>query len=62
MSTTDSIPAPRDEATSAADGEALLEVRNLRMHFPIRQGIVWQRQVGSVRAVDGVDFTVKAGE
>ncbi|PWI44609.1 dipeptide/oligopeptide/nickel ABC transporter ATP-binding protein [Streptomyces sp. ICBB 8177] len=32
------------------------------MHFPIRQGIIFQRQVGAVKAVDGVDFAVKAGE
>ena len=62
VSTTETIPGPREESWPAAGGEALLEVRNLQMHFPIRQGIVWQRQVGSVRAVDGVDFSVRAGE
>jgi oligopeptide/dipeptide ABC transporter ATP-binding protein len=64
VSTTGTIPAPREGASAPAvdDGEALLEVRDLQMHFPIRQGVVWQRQVGAVRAVDGVDFTVRAGE
>lgn len=40
---------------------ALLRVENLMMHFPIRRG-VFQRQVGAVRAVDGVSFHVKRGE
>ena len=39
----------------------LIEVRGLKKHFPIRAGIL-NRQVGAVRAVDGVDLTVKAGE
>jgi len=39
----------------------LLRVDNLMMHFPIRRG-VFQRQVGAVRAVDGVSFEVKRGE
>ncbi|GAC1611555.1 MAG: dipeptide ABC transporter ATP-binding protein [Mycobacteriales bacterium] len=43
-------------------GPALLEVEGLTKHFPIRSGLVLQRQVGAVRAVDGVDFTVGAGE
>ncbi|ANS63366.1 ABC transporter ATP-binding protein [Streptomyces lincolnensis] len=42
-------------------GENLLEVRGLTKHFPIRHGIVFQRQIGAVRAVDGVDFSVGAG-
>jgi oligopeptide transport system ATP-binding protein len=42
--------------------EALLEVRNVRMHFPVTAGVVFQRQVGEVKAVDDVSFTVKRGE
>ena len=41
--------------------ETILEVRNLKQHFPIRRGI-FQRVVGQVRAVDGVSFTVRRGE
>jgi peptide/nickel transport system ATP-binding protein len=40
----------------------LIEVRDLVKHFPIRKGIIFQRQVGAVRAVDGVSFSVRAGE
>jgi oligopeptide/dipeptide ABC transporter ATP-binding protein len=47
----------------AGDGDdALLEVRGLRKHFPVTRGAVIKRQVGAVKAVDGVDFTVRAGE
>jgi oligopeptide/dipeptide ABC transporter ATP-binding protein len=40
----------------------LVEVRDLVKHFPIRQGVVFQRAVGAVRAVDGVSFDVVEGE
>jgi oligopeptide/dipeptide ABC transporter ATP-binding protein len=39
-----------------------LEARNLVKHFPVTKGAVWKRPVGAVRAVDGVDFSVSAGE
>ncbi len=41
--------------------DALLSVNDLKMHFPIRKGVL-RRTVGYVRAVDGVSFDVKAGE
>jgi oligopeptide transport system ATP-binding protein len=41
--------------------DVLLEVTDLRMYFPIRQG-VFRRKVGDVKAVDGVSFTVRRGE
>ena len=41
--------------------ETLLRVDDLVMHFPIYRGVI-QRQVGAVRAVDGVSFDVKRGE
>jgi oligopeptide/dipeptide ABC transporter ATP-binding protein len=40
----------------------LLEVRDLTKHFPIRQGAIVEREVGRVRAVDDVGFTIAAGE
>jgi oligopeptide/dipeptide ABC transporter ATP-binding protein len=42
--------------------EALVEVRDLVKHFPITRGILFQRQVGAVHAVDGVSFDVIRGE
>jgi ABC-type oligopeptide transport system ATPase subunit len=41
--------------------EALLRVENLKMHFPIRGGVL-RKRVGQVHAVDGVSLTVKRGE
>jgi oligopeptide/dipeptide ABC transporter ATP-binding protein len=43
-------------------GEPLIEVRGLKKHFPIRSGFLLQREVGAVRAVDGIDFDVLRGE
>lgn len=43
------------------DNAPLLEVEGLAMHFPIMAGI-FRRQVGTVRAVDGVDFNIREGE
>ena len=42
--------------------EPLLELRDVKTHFPVRHGLVFQREVGTVRAVDGVSLTVAAGE
>lgn len=42
--------------------EPILQVRGLVKHFPLTQGIVFKRQVGSVKAVDGVDFDLVRGE
>ncbi len=40
----------------------LLEVRGLKMHFPITEGIIARRKIGEVKAVDGVDLTIQRGE
>ncbi len=42
--------------------EVLLEVRDLVKHFPIRQGIIFTKQIGAVQAVDGVTFDIHKGE
>jgi len=44
-----------------ADGAMLLDVNNLKMHFPIRRGF-FRRTVGYVKAVDGVTFSIRKGE
>ncbi|MEZ4634086.1 MAG: dipeptide ABC transporter ATP-binding protein [Caldilineaceae bacterium] len=46
----------------AQAGDVLLSVRNLKMHFPITRGIIIQRQVGSIKAVDGISFDLVRGE
>jgi oligopeptide/dipeptide ABC transporter ATP-binding protein len=42
--------------------EPLVQVRGLVKHFPITRGIVFQKKVGAVQAVDGVSFEVRRGE
>ena len=43
-------------------GETLLEMRDLQKHFPLTQGVVFKRTIGHVRAVDGVNMTLRRGE
>jgi oligopeptide/dipeptide ABC transporter ATP-binding protein len=45
----------------AADRSAMLQVRDLKTHFPVRRGL-FGRTVGYVRAVDGVSFTLESGK
>jgi oligopeptide transport system ATP-binding protein len=40
----------------------ILEIRNLKQHFPIEDGFLIKKQVGAIRAVDGISFTVNEGE
>ncbi len=40
----------------------LVQVRGLKKHFPIRRGLIFQRKVGAVQAVDGIDFDIHRGE
>ena len=46
---------------NGAGGDALLEVKHLKMHFPIKQGF-FGRTVGHVKAVDDVDLKIRRGE
>jgi oligopeptide/dipeptide ABC transporter ATP-binding protein len=43
-------------------GETILSVDNVVKHFPISQGVLFKRQVGAVKAVDGVSFELRRGE
>ena len=49
-------PAP------SANGETLIEVQNLKMYFPVTSGIVFQRKVADIKAVDDISFTINRGE
>ncbi|MFB7630547.1 ABC transporter ATP-binding protein [Streptomyces sp. NPDC056149] len=46
----------------AAVDEPLLEVRDLVKHFPLTRGVLVKKQVGAVKAVDGVSFALRPGE
>jgi peptide/nickel transport system ATP-binding protein len=56
------LPDSRKKETSPpSDQKPLLTVKNIKIHYPIRKGLL-QRLVGSVKAVDGVDITLQHGE
>ena len=41
---------------------ALVHVEDLKVHFPIRSGVVFDRHVGDIRAVDGISLSIERGE
>ena len=47
---------------TGAPGEPIVQVRDVKMYFPVTSGIIFQRKVADVKAVDGVTFDVKRGE
>jgi oligopeptide/dipeptide ABC transporter ATP-binding protein len=65
---------PADDATTTTEstvnllgeipeaGERLLEVDEVQMHFPVTRGIIFQKKIGAVQAVDGVSFSMATGE
>ena len=54
------VPAGQGAAPAGQAKAPVLEVVDLKKHFPIHQG-VFQRVVGNVYAVDGVSFTIRRG-
>ncbi|MEV4178363.1 dipeptide ABC transporter ATP-binding protein [Nonomuraea sp. NPDC049709] len=46
----------------ANGSERILEVRDLVKHFPLTQGILFKKQIGAIKAVDGVSFDLNKGE
>ncbi|HWX74739.1 MAG TPA: dipeptide ABC transporter ATP-binding protein [Solirubrobacteraceae bacterium] len=49
-------------ARADASGAPLVQVRELVKHFPITRGVLFQRQIGAVKAVDDVSFAIERGE
>ncbi len=47
---------------SESGGRPLLELRNLRVHFPVTEGVLRHRRVGEVKDVDGIDLAIRRGE
>lgn len=48
-------------AETVVGNQLLLDVRNLKMYFPVTRGIIFQRTVGNVQAVDDVSFSIERG-
>ncbi len=49
-------------ATDARSEEPILRLRGVQKHFPVKQGIIFKKQIGTVQAVDGIDLDVYPGE
>ncbi len=58
---TDTMDAPVEKPDGISAEAPILEVANLKKHFPIMKGLV-RRKVGDVRAVDGISFQIQKGE
>jgi oligopeptide transport system ATP-binding protein len=56
--TTETVPVPNVETAS----DVLVNVQGLRMYFPVTAGLIFQRKIADVKAVDGINFEVKKGE
>ncbi len=48
--------------TPSNDAPTLVQVRELKKYFPVTQGLIIERQIGSVKAVDGISFDIQQGE
>lgn len=56
------MPSPDVQNTSSRDEDVLLQVNNLKMYFPVTSGLIFQRAVAQIKAVDNVTFSVRRGE
>src|SRR5215211_1319304 len=45
-----------------ANGDVLVDVKDLRMYFPVTAGLIFQKKVADVKAVDGLSFFIRRGE
>ena len=62
MGTIGPQPGARRQEEANSEGDILLEVRRLRKYFPLTSGVLFQRQVGLIKAVDDVSFSIRKGE
>jgi len=50
------------QPTPPKKGQPLIQVRQLKKYFPIRKGLIFEKEIGSVKAVDGITFDIQKGE
>lgn len=62
VATPPSPDAVSDPDHRPGEGEVLVDVRGLKVHFPIKRGVIFDRTVGYVYAVDGMDLQIRRGE
>jgi oligopeptide transport system ATP-binding protein len=59
---TTEAPAHHTMKAMVAEGDVLVDVRNMRVHFPVTAGLIFQRKIADVKAVDGINFQIRRGE
>ena len=64
MTMTSSLQTASHSATetSVAELKPLVELDDLQVHFPVRKGVIFERTIAHVKAVDGVSFSIRRGE
>ena len=60
--TTDASPTQDAAQDAAPAGEVLLSVENMKVYFPVTAGLIFQRKVADIKAVDGISFQIRKGE
>ena len=50
------------QTQSTSQDDVLVSVRDLEMYFPVRSGVIFQKKVADIKAVDGVSFDIRRGE
>lgn len=56
------VPVSRFDAIPRAERRAVLELRDVKKHFPLMKGALIKRRIGTVKAVDGLSFDIREGE
>ncbi|HET8879744.1 MAG TPA: ABC transporter ATP-binding protein [Arthrobacter sp.] len=56
------VPVSRFDAVPREERKAVLELKDVRKHFPLMKGALIKRRIGTVKAVDGLSFDIREGE
>jgi peptide/nickel transport system ATP-binding protein len=56
------VPVSRFDAIPRAERKAVLELKDVKKHFPLMKGALIKRRIGTVKAVDGLSFDIREGE
>ena len=56
------LPTESNTGNTSTQENVLVEVNNLKMHFPVTSGLLFQREVAQVKAVDDISFSIQKGE
>jgi peptide/nickel transport system ATP-binding protein len=56
------VPVSRFDAIPRGERSTVLELKDVRKHFPLTKGALLKRRIGTVKAVDGVSFDIREGE